>query len=108
MAYVFCLFIVLCFSDSLHFSCRRRHNAGLQLSFYTLTQLMSPSKKILICRSRKDSVSYEALLKSIDEEDFIDTRLRRLTGSRNIIGKFLVAMKRKVQTPILKFPENVF
>lgn len=53
----------------------------IYVSFYALTQLMSPSKKILICISRTGSASYEELLASADEEDFINTRLNDLVTS---------------------------
>lgn len=53
----------------------------IYLVFYTLTQLMSPSKKILICLSRKGVLSYDEILKGIEEEDFINTRLNDLVSS---------------------------
>jgi hypothetical protein len=55
------------------------------LSFYVLTQLMSPSKKILIALSRQGSLSYAGILASIEEEDFINTRLRDLCASGCVI-----------------------
>ena len=64
------------------------------LNFYTLTQLMSPSKKILICISRKGSASYEEILASIQEEDFIGTRLHDLITSGCVIeteGRYVLS-----------------
>jgi len=53
----------------------------IYLSFYVLTQLMSPSKKILLTIARQGSLSYAGILASIEEEDFIGTRLRDLCSS---------------------------
>lgn len=51
------------------------------LMFYALTQLMSPSKKILMSIHRRGSLSYKDILAHIEEEDFINTRLNDLCTS---------------------------
>ena len=47
----------------------------IYLCFYVLTQLMSPSKKILLTVAKGGAISYEDILASIEEENFIKTRL---------------------------------
>ena len=51
------------------------------LSFYALTQLMSPSKKILLSIARHGSLSYAGILRCVQDEKFIDTRLSDLISS---------------------------
>jgi len=51
------------------------------LCFYVLTQLTSPSKKILKSIARQGSVSYADILTCVKEEDFINTRLNDLCAS---------------------------
>jgi hypothetical protein len=51
------------------------------LCFYTLTQLMSPSKKILLEIARRGDLSYDDILLSIEQEDFIGTLLNDLLSS---------------------------
>jgi hypothetical protein len=51
------------------------------LSFYVLTQLVSPSKKILKCMTGKRGVSYAKILECVKAEDFINTRLSDLVTS---------------------------
>jgi len=51
------------------------------LMFYALTQLMSPSKKILMSIGRGGNLSRADILARIEEEDFIGTRLRDLCVS---------------------------
>jgi len=51
------------------------------LSFYVLTQLMSPSKKILLTISRRGNLSYADIVLCVQEEDFIGTRLSDLVTS---------------------------
>ena len=47
----------------------------IYLCFYVLTQLMSPSKKILLTVAKGGAISYADILASIEEENFIKTRL---------------------------------
>ena len=51
------------------------------LSFYVLTQLMSPSKKILLTLAHRGSLSYADILLCIQDGDFIDSRLSHLVSS---------------------------
>jgi len=51
------------------------------LSFYVLTQLMSPSKKILKCITDHGSLNYSGILEGVKQESFIDTRLNDLVLS---------------------------
>ena len=51
------------------------------LTFYVLTQLMSPSKKILLTLQRQQTLSYADAVASVKEEDFIGTRLSDLCQS---------------------------
>lgn len=53
----------------------------LYLCFYVLTQLTSPSKKILLAISQGGEVSLQDILVSVEKEDFIMTRLRDLCTS---------------------------
>ena len=50
----------------------------IYLCFYTLTQLMSPSKKILLTIARRGELSYSEIVSCVEEEDFIGTRLSDL------------------------------
>ena len=59
--------------------------APCYLTFYVLTQLMSPSKKILLALQRAQSLDYEGVLASVREEDFIGTRLAELRVSGCIV-----------------------
>ena len=52
------------------------------LTFYTNTQLMSPSKKILLILKERGEMTFEELLKELQKENFISTRLRELVQSR--------------------------
>ena len=55
------------------------------LCFYVLTQLMSPSKKILLTIARQGESSFSEILGSIHQEDFIMTRLRDLCASGCVV-----------------------
>ncbi len=80
------------------------------LNFYTLTQLMSPSKKILICISRKGSASYEEILTSIREEEFINTRLSDLITSGCVIkseGRYVLSHSGRGIAGILNIMQSV-
>jgi hypothetical protein len=55
------------------------------LIFYTSTQLMSPSKKILSTISHLGNPSYADIVLGIQEEDFIGTRLSDLCVSGCVI-----------------------
>jgi len=51
------------------------------LIFYVLTQLNSPSKTILLRVSQRGQMSYADIVKCIQQEDFINTRLKDLNVS---------------------------
>lgn len=51
------------------------------LCFYVLTQLTSPSKKIMLTIASFGGASYADILRSVQEEDFIHTRLSDLEKS---------------------------
>ena len=72
------------------------------LSFYVLTQLMSPSKKILLSLLARGSLTYKQLLAYVEEEDFINTRLKDLCTSgcvRQMEGRYVLSVSgRKIAT----------
>lgn len=57
------------------------------LTFYVLTQLMSPSKKILLMLQKKNVLSFEDVVQGIKDEDFIGTRMKELCQSGCVIRK---------------------
>ena len=57
----------------------------IYLCFYVLTQLMSPSKKILMSIFQKGERSYTDILAAVEEEKFITTRLDDLCASRCVL-----------------------
>jgi hypothetical protein len=63
------------------------------LSFYVLTQLMSPSKKILICLSQRGSLTYTDIVACVENENFINTRLNDLLSTgcvREVEGRYIL------------------
>ncbi len=59
--------------------------APAYLTFYVLTQLMSPSKKILLVLRAQGGASYAQLVEAVRLEAFIDTRLNDLCASGCVI-----------------------
>ena len=55
------------------------------LSFYVLTQLMSPSKKILLTVTKKGRLSDQEVVSCLEEEGFIATRLADLCTSGCVV-----------------------
>lgn len=53
----------------------------IYLCFYVLTQLTSPSKKILLTIAERGELSRKDIIASVHEEDFIMTRLSDLCAS---------------------------
>jgi hypothetical protein len=53
----------------------------IYLCFYVLTQLTSPSKKILLTIAQGRGASYKDIVSSVQKEDFIMTRLNDLCVS---------------------------
>jgi len=70
------------------------------LCFYVLTQLTSPSKKILSIIHDKKEVSYVDILAGIEEEDFIKMRMSDLCISGCVVQEndryMLTAQGRKI------------
>ena len=56
--------------------------APIYLCFYVLTQLTSPSKKILLSIAQRGALSHSAILACVQKEDFITTRLNDLCASK--------------------------
>lgn len=64
------------------------------LCFYVLTQLTSPSQKILLTISQRGEVSYADILASLEEENFIMTRLNDLCASgcvEQVGGRYILS-----------------
>lgn len=57
------------------------------LTFYVLTQLMSPSKKILLMLQQKNVLSFDDAIRGIQEENFIGTRMAELRQSGCVVLK---------------------
>ena len=57
----------------------------IYVCFYTLTQLMSPSKKILLTMARQGDLSYADIVLCVGEENFIGTRLSDLCASGCVV-----------------------
>jgi len=53
----------------------------IYLSFYVLTQLTSPSKKILSAVSHGGEISFNDIVACVEKEDFIGSRLNDLCAS---------------------------
>ena len=65
----------------------------IYLCFYVLTQLTSPSKKILLTIARRGELSRSDILLSIEQEDFIMTRLNDLLACgcvKETDGKYIL------------------
>ena len=80
------------------------------LSFYVLTQLMSPSKKILLAISQRGELSYADILYSIQEEGFIMTRLNDLCTSGCVIqidGRYVLTSEGQKIAAILNLMQLV-
>lgn len=75
------------------------------LCFYVLTQLTSPSKKILQSLKLKGALSDEQIIAAIEEEDFINTRLNDLLVSGCVIvhrGAYVLTASGKKIALIIK------
>jgi len=65
----------------------------IYLCFYVLTQLTSPSKRILAAIAQNGELSYKAILASVQKEDFITSRLNDLCASGCVIqidGRYIL------------------
>lgn len=82
----------------------------IYLSFYVLTQLMSPSKKILLSLSRRGDLSYEDILLCVEEEDFIGTRLSDLCTSgcvRQAQGRYALSPSGQKLAAVLDIMQRI-
>jgi H+/gluconate symporter-like permease len=74
------------------------------LCFYVLTQLTSPSKKILLTISQRGELEYADVLACVKEEDFISSRLNDLCASRCVIqnnGRYIITSEGQKVAAIL-------
>jgi hypothetical protein len=65
----------------------------IYLCFYVLTQLTSPSKKILLLISQSGELSRADMVTSVQKEDFITTRLNDLCASGCVVqmdGRYIL------------------
>jgi len=68
------------------------------LCFYVLTQLTSPSKKILLAISQRGELSHSDIVACVQKEDFITTRLKDLCASGCVtetIGRYTLSQEGK-------------
>jgi hypothetical protein len=82
----------------------------IYLSFYVLTQLMSPSKKILLSLAARGNLTYGQLLTCIEEEDFIGTRLNDLVTSgcvKQTEGRYVLGLPGQKIAVILNIMQRV-
>lgn len=74
------------------------------LCFYVLTQLTSPSKKILSTISQRGELGYAEVLACVREEDFIASRLNDLCDSRCVVqnnGQYIITSEGRKVASIL-------
>jgi len=84
--------------------------APIYLCFYVLTQLTSPSKKILLAISQNGQLSYGDIVASVQKEDFIMTRLNDLCASgcvKQIGEKYVLSSEGRKIAAILDFMQLV-
>ena len=77
----------------------------IYLSFYVLTQLISPSQKILFIIGERTEVSYDEILANLREENLIMIRLSELCSSgcvTEVGGRYRLSMEGKGIVMILK------
>lgn len=82
----------------------------IYLCFYVLTQLTSPSKKILLAISQCGQLSRADILLSVQKEDFIMTRLNDLCTSgcvKQINGRYILTWEGRKIAVILNFMQSV-
>lgn len=80
------------------------------LTFYVLTQLMSPSKKILLALHAKPSLAYRDLVDAVAQEDFIGTRLNDLCISGCVVeaqGKYRLSPSGQTIAAFLNFMQAI-
>jgi hypothetical protein len=84
--------------------------APIYLCFYVLTQLTSPSKKILLAISQCPGISLTGIIASVQKEDFITTRMNDLCASRcveEINGRYVLTSEGQMIAAILNVMQSV-
>jgi len=84
--------------------------APIYLCFYVLTQLTSPSKKILLAISQRGQLSYGDIVASVRKEDFIMTRLNDLCASgcvKQIDGRYVLTSEGQKIAATLSFMQLI-
>ena len=82
----------------------------IYLCFYVLTQLTSPSKKILLTVSQRAGSSYADILAAVQREEFVATRLNDLCVSgcvEHIDGRYILTPEGQKIAAILNFMQLV-
>jgi hypothetical protein len=80
------------------------------LCFYVLTQLTSPSKKILLTISYSEGISRADIVASVQKEDFITTRLTDLSASGCVVSidnRYVLTVEGRKLAAILNFMQRV-
>lgn len=80
------------------------------LCFYVLTQLTSPSQKILLTISQGGELSYNDILSCVKEEDFIASRLSDLRASgcvTQINGRYILTSEGQKVASVLNMMQSV-
>ena len=81
------------------------------LVFYILTQLMSPSKKILLAMARRGALSYADIVACVREEGFIEGRLKDLCASQCVRcdkGRYSLTSSGRKIAAVLNVLQGVF
>jgi hypothetical protein len=84
--------------------------APIYLCFYVLTQLTSPSKKILLAISQSETLPYNGILSAVQDEDFVMTRLTDLCTSgcvRQVNGRYILTSEGRKIAVILDFMQLI-
>jgi hypothetical protein len=82
----------------------------IYLCFYVLTQLTSPSKKILLTVAQSTGASYNEIVSAIDKENFIITRLHDLCASgcvRQINGCYILTSEGQKIEGLLNIMQSI-
>lgn len=82
----------------------------IYLCFYVLTQLTSPSKKILLTILQAGELSYTDILVSVQKEDFIMTRINDLSASgcvKLVNGRYVLTSEGQKIAVILNFMQFI-
>jgi hypothetical protein len=82
----------------------------IYLCFYVLTQLTSPSKRILLSISQRGELSHNDILASVKKEDFITSRLNDLCTSKcvkEVDGRYSLTSEGRKIALVLNMMQNV-